>query len=251
MRIDKHLKQILLAAAFLLLAMPGYSVANDGTKIKGLITAVNGNTITVKDQNNATQTFTVSSSTDIRSTKGMTGVIGSKVEASALIPGLPISAEVADGAASKISFKSEDFKTAQQIQAGLAPTEQRMNEFGTYEALASTDVFFASGSATISAQGKSDLAAFAAKAKATQDYLVIVTGFTDSTGNAAANQKLSAQRAAAVTNYLQQQQGLAPGRVKAPDGMGVAQDAGTGSNAGARKVNVKLVVDKGVQAGKN
>lgn len=236
--------RILLAAG--LIALSASALAS-GTKIQGLITAVNGNTLTVKDQNNNTQTITVSPDTKIRSTKGLTGAVYSTVEQSALMPGLPITAEVADGTATKISFKSEDFKVAQQVQAG---TETRMNEFGTYESLASTDVFFASGSAEISAQGKSDLAAFAAKAKATQDYLVVVTGYTDSTGNAAANQKLSAARAAAVTQYLQQQQGLAPGRVKAPDGLGIAPDAGSGSNAGARKVNVNLVVDKGVQAGK-
>lgn len=239
-----RLTRILLAAG--LIALSASALAS-GTKIQGLITAVNGNTLTVKDQNNNTQTITVSPDTKIRSTKGMTGAVFSTVEQSALMPGLPITAEVADGTATKISFKSEDFKVAQQVQAG---TETRMNEFGTYESLASTDVLFASGSAEISAQGKSDLAAFAAKAKATQDYLVVVTGYTDSTGNAAANQKLSAARAAAVTQYLQQQQGLSPGRVKAPDGLGIAPDAGTGSNAGARKVNVKLVVDKGVQAGK-
>lgn len=45
------------------------------------------------------------------------------------------------------------------------------------------------------------------------------------------------------------QAGLMPGRVHAGDGMGVASDAGSGSNASARKVVVKLVVDKGVQAG--
>ncbi|MNF16210.1 hypothetical protein D3C80_2191350 [compost metagenome] len=56
-------------------------------------------------------------------------------------------------------------------------------------------------------------------------------------------------RGAAVSNYLQQQAGLMPGRVRAPDGMGVAADAGSGSNANARKVVVKLVVDKGQQEG--
>lgn len=244
---NSQLNRMLRAGAMsvLLVALSGLASAAD-TKIKGLITAVNGNVITVKDQNNQTQDITMSSSTKIHSTKGVTGAVFSTVEQSALMPGLPITADVTDGTASKISFKSEDFKVAQQVQAG---TETRMNEFGKYEVLATADVLFASGSAVISAQGKSDLAAFATKAKATQDYLVVVTGFTDSTGNAAANQKLSTQRAAAVTNYLQQQQGLAPGRVKAPDGLGIAPDAGTGSNAGARKVNVKLVVDKGVQAG--
>ena len=76
--------------------------------------------------------------------------------------------------------------------------------------------------------------------------MVVMQGYTDSTGNAAANQKLSMQRAYAVQNFLQQTGGLAPGRANAPDGMGVATDAGTGSNANARKVTVKLVVDKGV-----
>jgi len=42
---------------------------------------------------------------------------------------------------------------------------------------------------------------------------------------------------------------VSPGRVMAGDGMGIAADAGSGSNASARKVVVKLVVDKGVHGG--
>ncbi len=234
----------LLAAAVLLVALPAF--AADGMKIKGLITAVNGNTITVKDANNAVQTFTVAPDAKIHSTKGLTGAVFDTVEQSALMPGLPISADLTDGTATKISFKSEDFKVAQQVQAG---TETRMNDFGTYEALATVDVLFASGSTTISTQGKSDLMALASKAKNTKDYRVVLQGFTDSTGDAAANQKLSTMRAAAVANYLQQKGGLSPGRVESPDGMGIASDAGSGNNANARKVTVKLVVDKGVNAG--
>jgi OOP family OmpA-OmpF porin len=235
----------LLAAAVLLAALPSFAAAAD-TKIKGLITAVNGNTITVKDTNNAVQTFTVAPDAKIHSTKGLTGAVFETVQQSALMPGLPISADLTDGTATKVSFKSEDFKVAQQVQAG---TETRLNDFGTYEALATVDVLFASGSTTISTQGKSDLMALAAKAKNTKDYRVVLQGFTDSTGDAAANQKLSTMRAAAVANYLQQKGGLSPGRVESPDGMGIATDAGTGSNANARKVTARLVVDKGVNAG--
>ena len=171
-----------------------------------------------------------------------------------MIPGLPVSADVvAAGAgfnASEVSFKADDLKTAQQVQAGLAPTDKaRMDDFGTYEALATVDVLFASGSTAISAKGKSDLAAFAAKAKDTKNYMVVMQGYTDSTGDPAANQRLSTKRAYAVQNFLQETGGLAPGRVTAPDGMGVATDAGTGSNANARRVTVKLVVDKGQAAG--
>lgn len=237
------------ACAAVLAMLPAF--AADKTKIKGLITGVQGNTLTIKDANNAVQTLTVSPETKIKRTKGLTGVVFERAEASALIPGLPITADVtAAGEVSEISFKSEDMRTAQQVQAGLAPTTARMNEFGTYEALATAEVLFASGSTALSEQGKSDLTAFAAKAKETQDYQVVLQGFTDSTGNAAANQRLSQQRANAVANFLQQKAGLAPGRVRAGDGMGVASDAGTGSNANARKVVVKLIVDKGVQAGK-
>ncbi|MBO9717384.1 MAG: OmpA family protein [Pseudoxanthomonas sp.] len=170
------------------------------------------------------------------------------------MPGLPVSIEAVPGdgglTATEISFKSEDFKVAQQVEAGLAPTTARMNDFGKYDALATAEVLFDSGSATISAAGKADLDALAAKAKETADYQVVMQGFTDSTGNVAANQRLSERRAKAVADYLQQQSGLGPGRVHAGDGMGIAPDAGNGNNANARKVVVKLVVDKGVQAGK-
>lgn len=248
------LKQFLLAC-LLSLSLIATALAGEGdkTKLKGIITGVQGDTITIKDQNNVEQTITVSPETKYKRTKGLTGVIFEKAESSAMVAGLPITADVvASGSgysASEISFKSEDMRTAQQVQAGLAPTNKRMDEFGTYEALATVEVLFDSGSTAISAKGKADLDALAAQAKQTKNYQVVMQGYTDSTGNAEANQRLSTRRAAAVTNYLQQQAGLAPGRVRAGDGMGVAADAGAGSNANARKVVVKLVVDKGVQAG--
>jgi OmpA-OmpF porin, OOP family len=253
--IKKNLNRVLLAGAIaaLLAAVPAFAADGDKSKIKGMITAVDGNTITVKDANNATSTFTVSPDTKVKSTKGLTGAIHDTLQTSALIPGLPVSADVvAAGAgfnASEVSFKADDLKTAQQVQAGLAPTKARMDDFGTYEALATVDVLFASGSTAISEKGKSDLTAFAAKAKDTKNYMVVMQGYTDSTGDPAANQRLSTKRAYAVQNFLQETGGLAPGRVTAPDGMGVASDAGTGSNANARRVTVKLVVDKGQAAG--
>ena len=252
-----HSLRLLRAAglALLLVALPAAAADGAKTRIKGLVTAVHGDTITVKDGNNVEQTVTVSADTVFKKTKGLTGAIHEKVGQGAVIPGLPVTVEAvpagAGFAASEVSFKSEDFKVAQQVEAGLAPTTARMDEFGTYEALATAEVLFASGSAAISADGKAGLDALAAKARDTADYQVVLQGFTDSTGDAAANQRLSERRAAAVANYLQQQAGLAPGRVRAGDGMGVAPDAGNGSNANARKVVVKLVVDKGVQAGKS
>ena len=259
MNTSKPQKHLMLATALvtILAATAAFAADGDKSKIKGMITAVDGNTLTVKDGNNTTQTITVSPDTKLKETSG---IMHSKAEPGALIPGLPISADVvAAGSgfnATEIEFKSKDFKTAQQVQAGVTPTSElananaaRINDFGTYEALATAEVLFATGSTKISAEGMADLDALAAKAKETKNYQIVMQGFPDSPGNAKANQRLSTARGAAVANYLSQHAGLQPGRVRAPAGMGVAADAGSGSNANARKVDVKLVVDKGVQDG--
>ena len=249
-------KQVVLSTALIALmaAAPAFAADGDKTTIKGHITSIRGDTIIVTDGNNATHTITVSPSTTYKKKKGLAAIRFEKAEKGALLPGLPI---IADGTAvgtglnaSAISFESEEHRVAQQVQAGTASTNARMNDFGTYEALATAEVLFASGSTAISEKGKSDLLAIARKSKDTKDYRVVVQGFTDSTGDPAKNQALSTRRATAVINFLQQKGGLSPGRVQAADGMGVAPDAGSGSNAAARKVVVRLVVDKGVNGGK-
>lgn len=255
-------KYLMFTAALVavLATLPALAADGDKGTIKGMITAIQGDTITVKDANNVQQDITVSQGTTYKSTKGLTGVVHHKVERGALIPGLPITADGVSAGngfmATAISFKAEDFKTAQQVQAGLTPTSARVdanaariNEFGTYEALETVEVLFASGKTTISEKGKSDLMALAGKTTELKDYRMVVQGFTDSTGDPAANERLSVARASAVTDFLQQTAGVSPGRVQAGDGMGVAADAGTGNNPSARKVVVKLVVDKGVQGG--
>ena len=244
---------VLLAAFAAFAALPAFAADGDKSTIKGLIISIQDDTIVVRDGNNVDHTITVVPDTVYKMKKGLAALRYETVEKTALLPSLPIVADVvAAGSgfnATAISFESEEFRNAQQIQAGMATTKSRMDDFGTYEALATADVLFASGSAAISATGKADLMALAEKAKDTKDYRMVVQGFTDSTGDAAANQKLSVRRAEAVTDFLQQQAGVSPGRVQAGDGMGVAADAGSGSNASARKVVVKLVVDKGVNSG--
>lgn len=262
MTINKPRKHLVLTAAFVacLAALPAIAADGDKSTFEGLITRIDGDSVTLRDSSNAMHTITLTPETTYKKRVGLAAVRFERMEKDALIPGLPIIADVVaegdDFHATAISFKSEQMRTAQQVQAGTEETAgltaantERLDNFGTYEALATTDVLFDSGSATISEKGKSDLMALAEKSKETKDYRVVIQGFTDSTGDAAANQQLSARRAGAVTAFLQQQAGLSPGRVMEGDGMGIAADAGAGSNAGARKVVVKLVVDKGMQAG--
>jgi len=249
---------LLIAAMLALLAaFSAFAADGDKSSVKGLITAIDGNVVTVRDANNVDHKITLTSTTEIKKKEGLAAVRYDRMQASSLMPGLPIVADlVASGDAQNataISFRADDFRTAQQVQAGVAPTStkvdamgKRMDDFGKLEAVAQAEVTFASGSTALSEKGKSDLMALAQKAKDVQNYMVVMQGYTDSTGNAATNKRLSKARASAVEDYLQTTGGLAPGRVTAGDGMGVAPDAGSGSNANARKVVVKVVVSKGV-----
>ena len=247
-------------AAFLamLVAATGFAADGDKSSVKGLITAIDGNTVTVRDSSNVDHQITLTSATEIKKKEGLAAVRFERVEATALMTGLPIVADLVEtgGAkqASAISFRSDDFRTAQQVQAGTSgrmdAMDQRMDDFGKLEALAEAEVLFASGSSAINEKGRSDLMAIAQKAKDTENYAIVMQGYTDSTGNAAQNERLSQARANAVAKFLEREGGLQPGRVTAGDGMGVSPDAGSGSNASARKVAVKLVVNKGVMEGK-
>ena len=80
-------------------------------------------------------------------------------------------------------------------------------------------------------------------------------GFADSTGNAAANQTLSKDRAYAVVNYLMQQCNVAPRRIVSPGAMGISNPASSNETsqgrAENRRVEVKVMVNKGITTAAN
>lgn len=251
--------------ATMLLATSTLAAEGDAVKISGFVSGHTGNVLRVRPKDGtATKEVTLSPSTVVKEIDGAIGLQKKDMPQTALIPGLLVNIDATTSGtgflATNVEFRGSDLKDAQRIAAGAAPVQReadanaadidaerkQLDSFGTNETLATQDVLFASGKTEISAAGKSDLMAFAAKAKATRGYQVSVQGFTDSTGNAAQNQALSKARANAVINFLQEQAGLSSNRVGSGDGMGVAENAGSGSNAGARKVTVRLFVDKGI-----
>ena len=72
------------------------------------------------------------------------------------------------------------------------------------------------------------------EAEATDNALLLVVGYTDSTGNQEYNQVLSERRAGRVVNYLQQECGWAPYRMLTPTGMAEADPAADNSTAAGR-----------------
>lgn len=244
----------IMAAA--LVSVSGAALAAD--PIKGMIISKSGSSIVVR----AGETDTTVKLTDATKIRSVTGALGVREEtrtAADLVRGLPVEVKTdetaAEPTATEIKFKSGDLKTAQQISAGLVATDQqvaenadRIDNIGEMEAVDRTSVLFASGSSTISAAGKEQLQAIAAKAKTITGYRLAIVGRADTTGNAAANQRLSEKRAMAVKNYLLTSAGVLPIRILTPAAVGdsvIAQDPYPPKNdAEARRVTVTIVQSK-------
>ena len=116
-------------SAAVMLAFTGIALGQN-TTVKGLITGRDGANVTIKTQEGNSVTVTLDDSTKVQAVKGKLGLRRSDMAFTALIPGLPVEVD-ATGApnqlvAKSIKFKASDLKTANQIQAGLAPTSQEL-----------------------------------------------------------------------------------------------------------------------------
>src|SRR3546814_6214965 len=94
-----------------------------------------------------------------------------------------------------------------------------MGNIDQYNVKNTTIVNFDTGKAVLSDQAKNDLCATATAAEGVDTALLLVVGYTDSTGTPEFNQELSEQRAGRVVNYLQQACGWKPYRMLTPTGM--------------------------------
>ena len=253
------------------------------TTVKGLITARAADTLTLRTTD-GTQVITLTDSTKVQTPKGL-GLRKQQMSWTSLIPGLKISVKAIPGSDGKleaktITFSKDDLQTASMIQAGLVPTEEkvaanevniaankekiaaneeavskRFSDLADYDVKDQAVVYFASGKAGIAEKDKAALVKLAGGASSMPGYIIEVKGFADSTGNAAANQTLSKDRAYAVVNYLMQECKVPPRHIVSPGAMGisnpVASNETTEGRSQNRRVEVKLMVNKGVSSGGN
>jgi OmpA-OmpF porin, OOP family len=101
-------------------------------KVKGIIKARSGDTLTLQSETASTVTVLLTDTTDVGQLQGALKARNKKMSMAALIPGLPIEVEGTDNAenqlvAAKIRFKGNDFEQAQAIQAGMHEQE-KLNE---------------------------------------------------------------------------------------------------------------------------
>ncbi len=275
----------------------------DETNIKGLITGRTADTVTIRTADGASQIVLLTDDTKVQMPKGL-GLRKKQVSWANLIPGLRIKAKGNTNAqgqmvASEITFSKDDLQTASMIQAGLVPTDlrvqsneqniaanqqaiagnqqaiganqrdiaankqqieaneqevnKRFSDLADYDVKHEVVVYFASGRSTLTAKYKAELDKLTAAATKLSGYLIQVKGFADSTGNAAMNQTLSRDRAYAVIDYLMQAGNIPPRHIVAPGAMGISNPVASNETAQGRaenrRVEIKLLVNKGIAAG--
>lgn len=242
---------------------PAAPALTKGPEIKGMIAARNDDKIKVTTADGTSTVVAITDATKIKDG----GLFGgrSKLAAGALLNGMPVTVKTmqsGDGlVASQISFRKGDLKTASMIRNGTAQQfdEQtaatqalrgRMGDIDKYNVKNTTNVYFDTGKAMLTAQAKAELCNTATQAAATDNALMLVVGYTDSVGSEDYNQQLSEKRAGKVINYLQQACRWQPYRMLTPTGMAEADPAADNSTvegkAQNRRVSVNILVSKSV-----
>lgn len=245
--------------------LPSPDQMTKGPKVEGIISARSDGRmqVTTADGNNAV--IAIADYTKIKSSGGFLGLDRDKLAANSLLNGLPVTVETLqwDGGlvANQVVLKNKDLRTANMIHTGTnqrfaeqtAATEalrSRVGDIDQYNVKGTTNVNFDTGKAVLTEQAKADLCSAASQAEGMDNALLLVVGYTDSTGSQELNQVLSEKRASRVVNHLQQACGWKPYRMLTPTGMAEADPAADNSTAEGkaqnRRVAVNILVSKGL-----
>lgn len=244
-----------------------------GPEIRGTISARKGGLMQVTGPHGNITPILVSQATDIRSSGGFLGLDRSKLNADSLLNGLPVTVKTVQWSgglvATQVRLANKNLATASMIRNGTAQrfgehdtaiarnaaaTEAlrgRMGDIDKYNVKGTTNIYFDTGKWALSREKETQLCAAAEQAKAMDNALLLVVGYTDAVGGDDYNQGLSERRAAKVVNYLQQKCGWAPYRMLTPTGMAKADPAADNSTAEGkaqnRRVAVNILVSKAVE----
>jgi OmpA-OmpF porin, OOP family len=135
-------------------------------------------------------------------------------------------------------------------KAAIAAANKRFGELGEYNILGEATVLFGNGKITVEPQYKEQLLKLAQQAKGITAYILQVQGYASAVGSAALNQRLSSERAEAVTAILVQQGQIPLTNMLAPGAMGtssqVDSDKTSEGQAENRRVVVRILQNKGV-----
>jgi OmpA-OmpF porin, OOP family len=251
-----HIKGISIAAVVLAASAPAIA---EPVETEAVIVSQEGGQLTARSRQGPL-TIVMTGATRIRERDGLQRKTR---DAGSLIPGLIIQVEGDQQGetinAEEIEFRERDWRTAVATKAGtldefarntaeIQQLRQAIIEGQEYVIQQEATVYFATGAATVAPEYREKLRELAQNASSVGNYRVSILGFADSRGDAAANERLSQRRAAAVSNFLRQTGLIEPGRVLSPSAMGEGTlapgEAAPATDAEARRVLVRLVTPK-------
>ncbi|WP_343519012.1 OmpA family protein [Sphingomonas sp.] len=244
---------------------PPAAAMTEGPDVNGIISARDGDRVQVTTADGNKTVIAVTDTTKIRGSGGFLGLGRTKLASESLMNGLPVSIKTMQAGdqlvASQIKLQNKDLRTANMIHNGTDQRfaqqtaandalRSRVGDIDQYNVKSTTNVNFDTGKAVLSAQAKADLCAAATQAEAMDNAVLLVVGYTDSTGSQEFNQALSEKRASSVINYLQQACKWKPYRVMTPTGMAeadpLADNTTPEGKAQNRRVAVNVLVSKAV-----
>ena len=134
--------------------------------------------------------------------------------------------------------------------AGVNATNQRISSLDDFVVQKTSNVNFRVGSAILSEEAKSELDQVAQAAMTMKGYVIEITGFASSDGDAKKNKVLSQRRAQAVIDYLVETHNVPLRRIGTSYGFGELQAIADNSTLEGReqnrRVEIKLLVNRGL-----
>ena len=259
----------------------GPAAADDA--LKGVINARSGDTMTVHTEDSRNVTVVLNAGTKVHETHGVIDKRHANKSMTALIPGLSVKVkgyynDQEQLVAEVVSFSGHDLHTSQDIQAGLTETKQqleaqeqqireqqkvsaehaaeiaaankRFGDLGEYNIMDEVTVYFGNGKAAIEDKYEPELMELAQKAEGVTGYVIQVQGYASKVGSAALNQRLSTERAANVTSFLEQNGQIPLTKMLAPGAMGTSEQVASNDTAEGqaenRRVVVRVLQNKGI-----
>jgi outer membrane protein OmpA-like peptidoglycan-associated protein len=135
-------------------------------------------------------------------------------------------------------------------KAAIAAVNKRFGELADYNIWGEATVYFGNDKVAVDPQYDAQLLALCQKAMTVTGYVIQVKGYASAVGSAALNQRLSQERAANVTEFLEQQGQIPLTNILAPGAMGtsrqVAPDSTAEGQAENRRVVVRILQSKGI-----
>jgi OmpA-OmpF porin, OOP family len=144
-------------------------------------------------------------------------------------------------AAQQAQLSAQDQKIAAN-KAAIAAANKRFGELGEYNILGEVTVLFGNGKITVDPQYKPQLLKLAEQALTVTGYVIQVKGYASAVGSASLNQKLSVERANAVSQFLEQDANVPLTNMLAPGAMGTADQIGPDKSAEGQAENRRVVV---------